>query len=641
MENLVPACVSCHPEPERQAAASPSPHAQMGCGECHQGHDELPSCLDCHEPHSTTMTGQDCRGCHAPHAPTVIAFAGDPGQPLCASCHRQVVADLERQGGAHKSTLKCLDCHARHPAAGCLNCHPTHPQQGFAQPPACNDCHASADNLHFAIGGCRACHPPHSPLQVDLAAFDPVGPACLSCHQQVGQTFAARKSAHRAMDCKECHQAHGEALACDQCHQSHGPAMGPRDCQACHQPHAPNAIAYAADISAALCGACHGQAAQTLATQGAAHQAQASCGVCHPEHKPDGKKTVVSCRTCHLRLQKRHYTVEPCLPCHTPHAPKQVNLASLKVVKPLCVSCHNVVGRFMEYNPNGHSQFDCRKCHLEHRDHKQCLDCHQPHGAEMTHDDCLRCHQPHTPQTIEYGREVPAPLCAACHQEQVKTLETRGLAHKRKVKCVACHREHPPEGKTTVTDCGRCHDPGDRPHFAVGKCGGCHRGHAPRDIDFSGVKEVRPACLSCHPEPARVMEAVPSAHARLDCGGCHTGHRELQACTACHKPHTAEMTAGDCQRCHPAHTPTRVSFAAGIPGSFCRGCHAGVAATLAGSSARHKGLDCLECHQGEHGAALACDTCHGWPHESGLHQKYPDCLKCHVNPHDLANWKKP
>ncbi|BCR03474.1 c-type cytochrome [Desulfuromonas versatilis] len=641
MERLASACASCHPEPPQAPATHPSPHAEMGCADCHQGHREVLSCLECHEPHGSAMSGKDCRACHAPHAPLAIDFASAPERKLCAACHHQPVEELAGEGGGHQAALNCFDCHAGHPAAGCRNCHAAHPQQGVGAAPACSECHAPAENSHFAFGGCRACHPAHQPLKVNLVGLDPVGPACLSCHTRVGQTFAARESAHRAMDCNECHPVHGESQACDQCHESHGPGMGAGDCRACHQPHAPNVLSYAADVPAALCGACHGEAVQTLATQGSAHQAKASCGTCHPEHKPDGRQTVVFCRSCHLRLQKRHYTVEPCLPCHTPHAPKQINLADLKVVKPLCVSCHNPVGRFMEFNPGGHSRLDCRKCHLEHRDHKQCLECHQPHGAEMTHDDCLLCHKPHTPAAIEYGWDLPGALCAPCHQDQVKTLETRGLAHKRKVKCVACHREHPPEGEATVADCVRCHEPGDKAHFAVGNCAGCHRGHAPREVDFGGVKQARAACVSCHPEPARAMQAAPSAHTRLDCGACHTGHRELQACTGCHRPHTAEMTGGDCGRCHAAHTPVQVSFPAGIPGSFCQGCHAEVAATLAGGGSRHRDLDCLKCHQGQHGAAIACDTCHGWPHESGLHKKYPDCLKCHGNPHDLVNWKKP
>ncbi len=642
MENLRPACLSCHSEPAAKAEANPSPHAGMDCTDCHQAHGQELSCLDCHQPHGPAMGRGDCRRCHDPHQPTVIAFVGPPivfEGAICTPCHGQAVSEVQTHGAAHQSALECLECHGDHPDAGCRKCHSVHPQRQAISASSCTDCHQPAAKDHFAIGGCAACHPPHRPLQVDLAAFEPLAPACLSCHQAVGRDRREKPSAHAYMDCSQCHEKHVAHKNCQECHQPHAPQMSYGDCITCHRPHTPRQVAYPADLPQVLCTPCHAEPAKTLAAEGGPHGSAVSCAACHPAHPPEGKQTVASCRSCHPRLQKRHYTVEPCLPCHVAHAPKRIDLAVKKEVKPVCLSCHHPVGRFMDIHPSEHAGLDCHQCHTEHRDHRECSACHQPHSAEMGHADCLICHEPHTPTQIRYFRKVPAEFCAACHQEQSALIADQGGAHRLKGGCVRCHRNHPPNGRPTAAACARCHDPADRDHYAVAGCEACHRPHAPRDLDFTKVEAARPACVSCHRKQDQAMRDRPSAHNGVDCSRCHLDHRQTQACDACHPGHSADMAPTDCRHCHPAHTPNRVAFAAQVPPGFCSVCHQEVAGMLAGTSSRHQGLNCLDCHQGEHGAAMACDSCHGWPHEPALLQKYPDCRTCHGNPHDLAPWK--
>jgi predicted CXXCH cytochrome family protein len=634
-----PACVSCHEGPGRETSDFPSVHSEMGCNECHPKHAEAKSCFECHGPHSPEMTYEDCLRCHAPHKPTLTDFSGNPSTALCSACHASQVADLDRQGGAHKTAVSCADCHGRHPGVGCTNCHAQHPEAGVAALISCATCHDPAANAHFNLGGCAQCHPPHSPLAIDLKAVEPVKPACISCHPAIGAELQALPSAHTKMDCNECHQVHGEYISCLGCHQPHAPGMSYEDCLRCHAPHQPTALNYPKEVPEALCGSCHGDEAAKIADKGGAHKTKATCASCHPSHKPHGQETILSCRTCHPRLQKLHYTSEPCTPCHDPHAPMDLNLDSRKEVKPVCVSCHSEVGRFMEFNPSAHSGMDCRECHENHGDFKECLSCHAGHTPEMTYADCLRCHSPHKPTDIAFAREVNPAHCSSCHGEVAKTIEDKGMAHKTAVTCVDCHKAHPPQTDGVMPECAACHDPKDNSHYQVGGCVTCHDPHAPLELDFSQAKETRAACIGCHGDINQAMQARPSKHLEVDCALCHPTHGGKQACVECHAPHSPEMTSADCLVCHPAHTPTQMNFTDGLPSIHCAACHGEVSAMLAASPAKHRELDCVTCHQGTHGSAMSCEDCHGQPHEAGLHSKFPDCLKCHTNPHNLANWK--
>jgi predicted CXXCH cytochrome family protein len=639
LSNVRPACVSCHASPGQQTADFPSAHSGMGCNECHSQHAQALQCMECHDPHTPNMTYQDCLACHAPHKPTQTDFSGAPATALCASCHQVQVDDIEKRGAAHQSEVSCADCHGRHPGIGCTNCHTNHPEAGVAAKMSCAKCHAPADNPHFAIGGCAQCHPPHSPLEINLDAFDPVKPACLSCHSSIGGELQAVPSAHTDLDCNECHQSHGENLSCLDCHEPHADGMGYEDCLRCHAPHQPTALNYPADISGELCASCHTEPFEQIEAKGTAHKTEVGCASCHPQHKPHGENTILSCRTCHPRLQKLHYTSEPCTPCHAPHAPLEVNLQSRKEVKPVCLSCHSPVGRFMEYNPSKHSEVDCAECHVKHGEFKDCMACHEPHSEDMTYADCLRCHSPHKPTDIAFAREVNPAHCSSCHEDVSATVETKGGAHKTEVNCVSCHKAHPPQEEGVIPECGLCHDPEESDHYQVNGCVSCHDPHAPMDLDFSRIEQSKPACLSCHEDIDQAMQEAPSKHLEVDCSRCHPDHGGKKTCDSCHQPHSPDMTTPDCLVCHPAHTPNQMLFSDGMNAGYCSACHDDVAGLLAVTSARHRDLNCLSCHEGEHGSAMACVDCHGEPHEPGLHSKFPDCLKCHENPHDLANWR--
>ncbi len=340
LDNVRPACVSCHDEQGKQTDKHPSPHAEMGCNECHLKHGEAQECLECHEPHTPSMTYQDCLACHAPHMPTSIDFSKGPDSRQCGGCHTAPVQEINEQGSAHKSKIGCTDCHNTHPGVGCTDCHVSHPERGLAAKISCARCHAPNTRAHFALKNCKTCHSPHKPLDVNLSAVDPVKPACISCHLPIGSDFMSAPSAHNEMDCKECHQAHGEHLECLECHEPHSAGMSYTDCLGCHNPHKPTALSYPEKVTPALCGACHNEQVQQIADKGLAHQSAVGCGSCHPQHKPE-ENTILSCRTCHPRLKKLHYTADPCTPCHNPHSPREVDFSAREAVKPVCVTCHS------------------------------------------------------------------------------------------------------------------------------------------------------------------------------------------------------------------------------------------------------------------------------------------------------------
>ncbi len=225
--------------------------------------------------------------------------------------------------------------------------------------------------------------------------------------------------------------------------------------------------------------------------------------------------------------------------------------------------------------------------------------------------------------------------CQKCHEKIVTDVSARGAKHNSEINCLDCHVEHPPTGTNAIPQCSMCHDPGEKAHYQVDGCLDCHNPHHPLDIDFSNISPVKPICISCHAGEGTQLTDYPSKHSELDCKGCHLQHGQFLNCLECHDPHTAEMTYQDCLTCHKPHMPTVVKYPETIPSSFCSGCHDAEAGLLAGTSTLHKDLSCAYCHKGQHKVIPECTTCHGIPHASILHEKFPNCLKCHIDAHGL------
>ncbi len=638
-----PICAGCHAAADKQLSEQISAHSSQACVDCHQQHGDAPSCLDCHEGHHEAMMQADCLSCHQPHAPLQIAMSEKSAAQLCSACHSKQVAAISEAGASHRDKLSCAGCHQVHPAAACTQCHAEHPQQGAGIPESCFICHAPSSHPHYAVGSCQDCHQPHQPLALDLSKREPLGPVCVSCHQQVAEQFAAMPGGHSQQDCANCHSQHTKLRKCVDCHQPHEKSMSQGDCLHCHSPHQPQDVRFrqAGDIPIKHCTPCHEEQTAALAAKGRGHQESfTSCTACHPEHLPNGKATKLDCGTCHLRVQRRHFTLDNCSGCHNPHQPLVLDLTKLTELRPACVSCHNNQERLYKLHPSKHSAFDCGKCHAgPHGSKMECLECHEAHIPGMTHLQCLKCHPPHFPQLIKDKPGQAGKVCASCHAEAAAKIKEQGAAH-GKQPCVSCHQSHPPAQEKVIPACSICHGQKDHPHFAVGNCQDCHQGHQPLGHDLAKVEDANPACEACHAAVKATFAATPSAHAEQSCTLCHPRHGEAQKCSDCHEPHTQEMAGGDCQTCHAAaHAPHQVAFVGQLPSGFCQSCHEEQVSALAATEAKHGELSCVDCHKGAHGNAPSCASCHEPPHDPALHRKFPDCLKCHLNPHDLADWR--
>lgn len=225
--------------------------------------------------------------------------------------------------------------------------------------------------------------------------------------------------------------------------------------------------------------------------------------------------------------------------------------------------------------------------------------------------------------------------CAKCHAQQPADIEAGGGMHKTEIGCQDCHAGHRPESKNNIPKCNDCHEGGE--HFKLDNCLGCHRNpHTPKNISFD--KKQTATCLTCHKEQIAQLKEFTSKHTQQSCSFCHDVHGKKPACTQCHKPHAATMTAAECSTCHKAHQPKNVVYPATVANGQCGACHKKAAGLIAATATRHAKVACVQCHKDRHKVVPNCDQCHKVKHPAGILQKFPNCLTCHNHPHDLNNF---
>ncbi len=143
-------CAVCHKNEGTEFARFPSKHnPELNCQGCHaEVHGTIPSCLDCHEPHTNEMEYKDCLTCHSPHsASNIKKYPEDVPNNACGACHEAVYSNLQKNVTRH-STLQCATCHASH-----------------GEIPRCQDCHGEphGEGLHKRFNSCLDCHmDPHN-----------------------------------------------------------------------------------------------------------------------------------------------------------------------------------------------------------------------------------------------------------------------------------------------------------------------------------------------------------------------------------------------------------------------------------------------------------------------------------------------
>ncbi|MBN2645691.1 MAG: hypothetical protein JXR59_09495 [Desulfuromonadaceae bacterium] len=408
--------------------------------------------------------------------PSAMAQSKNPVQEIpltdsdCIKCHRAPSLQIRDNGGAHKTEIGCFDCHEGHPPAG------------KAVIPQCSNCHAPDDRHHFALANCQSCHAPHAPGITDLSVLPEAKPACLTCHDRIGQRMADKPSLHAEQNCIDCHQQHGlsagQFSTCLDCHEAHQAGMSYQDCLGCHDPHQPTDYQWRDNTPSDWCAACHEEPVANLKKEGAAHASEIACIDCHQNHPPAQENVIPSCNDCHAKSDAEHYRVGNCSACHNPHKPLAIDMSSVSPVKPVCLSCHAGPGREMTAHTSAHTDMDCSECHAQHGEAMSCLDCHSGHNASMNYDDCLACHRPHSPTYLQLEQgKVKSTLCASCHKAPMASLSSNTTRH-AKLDCVFCHRRT----HKVILSCDNCHgEPHDSSiHQQFRDCSRCHQG--PHDL---------------------------------------------------------------------------------------------------------------------------------------------------------------
>jgi cytochrome b subunit of formate dehydrogenase len=268
------------------------------------------------------------------------------------------------------------------------------------------------------------------------------------------------RSAHRKLDCAECHDAaltirHPKnplgavkPQVCQDCHADefqaiaksiHGRrATGERaikDCNGCHG--SLHTVHKSGDPTSPLspvnqiktCGACHedvlanyerSEHARALLKSGLV-EGSPSCSSCHGKHdvhaKEDAQATTnhakipETCGKCHMAvlrqwqdsahgaLLKAGKDGPVCSTCHTPHAIKRSDTAATRFeVADRCGNCHTAV------DPSFHDSYHGKASGLQNVQAAVCSDCHTPHANLPKSDPRSSIH----PDNL-------AKTCGACH----------------------------------------------------------------------------------------------------------------------------------------------------------------------------------------------------------------------------------
>ncbi|MDA8413832.1 MAG: hypothetical protein M0023_08585 [Desulfobacteraceae bacterium] len=242
----------------------------------------------------------------------VVACAADkPALTVadCDKCHTAAPADIAANGGAHKTSLNCQDCHAGHPPLVKKII------------PACSQCHTG--KAHYNLSNCLRCHTnPHTPKIIKLT--NNITDECLTCHTEQIVKLKQVKSKHSALACTFCHNVHGKVPLCTQCHKPHSPEMTATECKKCHQAHMPTAVYMSANTPNKMCAPCHKRPYETLASS-------------------DAKHRNLLCVTCH---KDKHKMIPTCQSCHgVPHA------AGIMARFTKCSDCHNIAHKLNHWDP--------------------------------------------------------------------------------------------------------------------------------------------------------------------------------------------------------------------------------------------------------------------------------------------------
>lgn len=142
-------CGDCHAKEAQELQKNPSKHTQVACTMCHHSkHGFIPSCMECHKPHTEGQTVKDCLSCHPAHSPMKISYPDTVKNEVCGSCHTAVYKKLSANRSKH-AQVACAKCHSRHKyIPKCEECHgKPHGEVVLKKFPNCLQCHVDVHNL--------------------------------------------------------------------------------------------------------------------------------------------------------------------------------------------------------------------------------------------------------------------------------------------------------------------------------------------------------------------------------------------------------------------------------------------------------------------------------------------------------------
>jgi hypothetical protein len=556
-----------------------------------------------------------CTGCHV-MADAYLRFEESPHAALgCKECHAQPKTESARQ--LYLWVLERpheVGPHSPVPDARCTSCHVEGDPREWPQIAASlgHRVHLESDDPELADVMCVSCH------GVSVHEFTPAESTCGACHESAASIRLGRMAAETELHCVACHDFLSDRPT-DLPGAPAGMALLPErpQCVACHDMTALLADEELdGDPHGAVCGACHDPH-----TQESPEAAVGTCAGCHEGsdtltifHTGTHAPIHAQCTACHSAHEWRVQGSE-CLDCHEsilgpPPAEEAWSRATPPEAGPMRAGGIRAGSGTPQPAPpsSGLDHEWLRAIEAEGAEGNggrfealHAVVGHGPNDGARGDGDAERgpTARPggpaldgllhHAPDTLP---RQPRPFLHRQH-EALSCLECHGRADEHGVltvgtpqQCAACHHD-PQRGY----ECAACHDGGDIPAAReVGASMALTVWEEPRvrGLPFEhGIHEAF-ACQECHTEG--VMLGV-----ELECAACHDDHHRPEAdCTSCHLP--AE------EGVHGLEVHLTCSSS---------GCHAGTA----GERPPLARTLCLTCHreQRDHEPGLACQQCHMVP----------------------------
>jgi predicted CXXCH cytochrome family protein len=317
-------CMQCHSDPDlmgtdlvtgdsismyvEEEGYHAGMHGGTGCAQCHT---DVTAVFD-DRPCETVTQTVDCAICHAgpveEHLAGVhgrLVQAGDPNAPTCLDCHQRHSTTGQTQAGSPTFPQNvpelCARCHREGETVAARVAH-EEPivesyemsihgkglmQSGLLVTATCTDCHGSHGQLPAAD--------PESRVNANN-----ISSTCGECHHGIEEEF--RASIHWPEDGDFAHEAEPHYPTCEECHTSHSISRTDRDdfrmlmmsqCGSCHEEETESffdtyhgKVSRLGGASAAKCYDCHGQhnilptsdPASTLSRDNVVE----TCAQCHP-----------------------------------------------------------------------------------------------------------------------------------------------------------------------------------------------------------------------------------------------------------------------------------------------------------------------------------------------------------------------